>query len=331
MRGKQEKAIMTELSAVPLTGAQHDIAAGDYRATVTELGAGLRRLSHQGRPVIVEYAADEVPPAGAGQLLAPWPNRVDHGRYTFAGAAHQLDLSEPATGNAIHGLTRWANWAPATPAASPAQEGGNAQEASRVDLGYVLHAQPGYPFCLELTASYRLSAGDGLAVSVTARNAGSAAAPYGTGQHPYLTAGPPLIDACELQLPAARWLPADRRGIPAGDTEDITGTPFDFRAPRAIGGTSMDHAFTGLTRDPAGRAWARLAGPGTELRFWAGEGYRWLQVFSGDALEPGRRRRALAIEPMTCPPNAFVTGADLLTLEPGESVTHSWGVQVAHS
>jgi aldose 1-epimerase len=315
----RQKDSMTELSVVPLTGIQHELAAGDYRATVTELGAGLRQLSYRGQPAISEYEADEAPPAGSGELLAPWPNRVDRGRYSFAGAAYQLDLSEPAHGNAIHGLTRWASWQ------------ADAREASRVDLRYVLLAHPGYPFCLDLTASYQLTAEAGLQVSVTARNAGSRPAPYGTGSHPYLTVGTPLIDACELQLPAARWLAADDRGIPVGDTRDVSGTPFDFRGARAIGATVMDHALTGLSRDPAGRAWATLTGPGRELRFWVGEGYDWLQVFSGDALAPGRRRRALAIEPMTCPPNALATGTDLLTLAPGDTVTHSWGISVTHS
>jgi aldose 1-epimerase len=310
---------MTDQFVVPLTGTQYELAVGDYRATVTELGAGLRRLSYRGQPAISEYEADEAPPAGSGELLAPWPNRVDRGRYSFAGATHQLDLTEPAAGNAIHGLTRWANWTPA------------ARAADRVDLRYVLHAHPGYPFCLELTASYRLSADEGLEVRVTARNAGSRPAPYGTGSHPYLTAGPPLIDGCELQLPAARWLAADDRGIPVGDPQDVSGTPFDFRVARPVGGTVVDHAFTALSRDSAGRAWAILTGPDAELRFWAGEGYHWLQAFSGDALAPGRRRRALAIEPMTCPPNAFVTGTDLLTLVPGQTVAHSWGIQVRHS
>jgi len=50
-------------------------------------------------------------------------------------------------------------------------------------------------------------------------------------------------------------------------------------------------------------------------------------IQSGDTLGPGHRRRAVAIEPMTCPPNAFATGTDLLTLEPGETVTHRWGIQ----
>ena len=60
---------------------------------------------------------------------------------------------------------------------------------------------------------------------------------------------------------------------------------------------------------------------------WAGQGYGWLQVFTGDPLAPDRRRKAVAVEPMTCPPNAFVTGDDLLVLQPGDTVTHTWGIQ----
>ena len=307
---------MPSLTVIPLTGAQYAIRAGDYEATVTELGAGLRRLCHRGQPVITGYEPDELPTAAAGQLLAPWPNRVDGGRYAFGGHTYQLDLSEPARSNAIHGLTRWAGW----------DLGAHAADA--VTLKHVLHGRPGYPFCLELAAQYRLDAAAGLQVSVTARNAGSRPAPYGTGSHPYLTAGTPTVDDCELELPAGRWLPADERGIPAGPAQDVAGTPYDFRARRAIGGSSLDHALTGLARDPAGRAWARLAGGDLELELWAGQGYDWLQVFTGDGLAEGHRRRALAVEPMTCAPNALVTGSGLLILEPGASVTHSWGLQV---
>jgi aldose 1-epimerase len=307
---------MSKPSGLPLTGTQHEIAAGDYLATITELGAGLRQLRYRDQPIITEYQADEVPPAAAGQLLIPWPNRVDRGRYSFQGASYQLDLSEPAAGNAIHGLTRWAGWA----------ETGRSPDS--VALGYVLHGQPGYPCCLELTARYQLTAGSGLEVSVTAANRGTRPAPYGTGAHPYLAAGAPLIDACALDLPAGSWLEADDRGIPAGKPAPVTGTPYDFRQPRPIGGTRLDHAFTELARDSDGRAWATLTGPQVRVGIWAGQGYEWLQVFSGDALEPDRRRRALAVEPMTCPPNAFVTGTDLLVIQPGDTVTHRFGIQV---
>ncbi len=302
---------------LPLTGAQFEIAAGDYQATVTELGAGLRALSHRGQLVSTSYAADELPPAGTGQLLLPWPNRIDHGRYTFGGASHQLDISEPARDNAIHGLTRWVSWRV------------TAQAADQVELGLDLLGRPGYPFCLELRAGYRLTADGGLEVTVTARNSGTRPAPFGTGAHPYFRASSALVDECSLELPAARWQPADERGIPAGEPQNVAGSQYDFRTSRPIGATALDHAFTALTTDDDDRAQVRLSGPAADIAMWLGPGYRWLQVFTGDALGPAARRHAVAIEPMTCPPNAFVTGTDLVTIEPGTSVTRHWGVQAA--
>ncbi len=308
---------MANPTALPPTGAQHELAAGEYTATVTELGAGLRQLSHQGTPVIFGYDVTQLPPAGAGQLLVPWPNRVDGGRYAFRGHSYQLDLSEPSRGNAIHGLTRWAGWALGD------------RTPGSVALRHRLLGQPGYPFRLELTVEYELDAKSGLRVSVTAHNAGPAPAPYGTGQHPYLTAGPATVDDCELQLAAAQWLPTDDRGIPAGPPQDVTGTNHDFRSGRPLAGVSADHALTGLARDSGGRARALLrAADGREVELWAGPGYDWLQVFTGDPLPPERRRRALAVEPMTCPPNALASGSGLLVLEPGDAVTHSWGLAV---
>ena len=306
-------------AAVPLTGQQYQIGVGRYRATVTELGAGLRELLHDDQPVIAGYEPDELPPGGAGQLLAPWPNRIDGGRYTFGGAEYQLALTEPDHGNAIHGLTRWAAWAPVR------------HDASTVLLRSPPHGQQGYPFCLEIDAEYRLHPADGLRVAITARNRGSHAAPYGTGSHPYLTVGTGSVDDWELTLPAALWLPMDVRGIPSAPAAGVAGTPYDFRQPRTIAATQLDHALTRLNRDGDGHAWACVAanGAGARVCLWAGEGYRWLQVFTGDTLGPDRRRKAVAVEPMTCPPNAFVTGEDLLVLKPGEEVTHTWGIQAS--
>lgn len=306
-------------TAVPLTGRQYEIAVGSYRATVTELGAGLRELLHEQQPLIAGYEADELPPGGAGQLLTPWPNRIDGGRYTFGGVDFQLALTEPDAANAIHGLTRWTAWTLVE------------HSADAVLLRSVPHGYQGYPFCVEVDAEYRLDSQAGLQVTVTAANRGSGAAPYGTGSHPYVTAGTGPVDGWELMLPTASWLAVDDRGIPAAAPATVEGTPYDFRTARIIGTTRLDHALTGLSRDVEGRAWARLRVPGgseNEVRLWVGEGYRWLQVFTGDPLAPDRRRRAVAIEPMTCPPNAFVSGDDLLILQPGQTVTHAWGIRV---
>src|SRR5262249_40454246 len=145
---------------VPLTGRQYQISAGPYRATVTELGAGLRELLFHDHPVILGYEADELPPAGAGELLAPWPNRIDGGRYACGGVEYHLALTEPSRGNAIHGLTRWTAWTPVS------------HDASSVVLRSSPHGWQGYPFCLDIEAGYGLEAGSGLHVAITARNLG---------------------------------------------------------------------------------------------------------------------------------------------------------------
>ena len=304
---------------VLVTGEQYELTAGDYRAVVTGLGAGLRELSYAGQPVVYGYLADELPPGAAGQLLAPWPNRIDHGRYQFGEASYQLDLSEPKNGNAIHGLTRWAAWEPVR------------QEADRVLLTHLPHGYTGYPFSLEVDAEYRLTAAGGLQVTVSATNRGTRPAPFGTGQHPYITAGPAPLDEWELELPATRWLPTDDRGIPSGAAQDIEGTECDFRQPHAIGASMLDQALTGLNRASDGRVWAHVRSAGRQVSLWAGPGYGWLQVFTSDTLHGERHRKAIAIEPMTCPPNAFVSGEDVIVLAPGESISHTWGLETRAS
>ncbi len=299
---------------IPLSGTQYEIEAGDYRATVTELGAGLRELLHAGTPLVTTFDADKLPPHGTGQLLTPWPNRVAGGSYSFGGADHQLALSEPDRENAIHGLTRWIPWTCVS------------RDRSEVTLRSVPHGQQGYPFAVQVDVTYRLNAESGLHVTISADNKGSRPAPWGAGQHPYLTVATATVDDCLLTLPADRWLPVDDRGIPSGAAQDVAETEFDFRKARKLGETRLDHAFTGLCREADGLARVLVEAGGASTALWADAGVRWLQVFTGDPLEPEHRRTALAVEPMTCPPNAFVTGEDLLVLQPGETVSCRWGI-----
>jgi aldose 1-epimerase len=48
-------------------------------------------------------------------------------------------------------------------------------------------------------------------------------------------------------------------------------------------------------------------------------------VFTGDTLPDGGRR-SLAVEPMTCAPNAFRSGDGLVRLEPEQTHNSSWGI-----
>ena len=295
------------------SGEQHVIEAAGYRAVVTECGAGLRVLEYDGRALVLGYPEDQQASGGKGQLLLPWPNRIADGRYTFEGRELQLPLTEVARGHASHGLTRWASWTPVE------------QTRGTVTLGYRLMSQPGYPWTVDLRASYSLS-DDGLAVEVNATNQADRPAPFAAGAHPYLVAGSDGPDAWVLELPASTALETDDRLIPYSRV-DVEATDLDFRAARPIGTTHLDHAFTDLARDEDGRASVRLAGVDGGVTLWMDRHHRWVQAFTG----PPGVREALAVEPMTAPPNAFATGEDLLVLapagHPGDSVTVAWGLR----
>jgi aldose 1-epimerase len=303
---------------VAASGEQYEISGGGYRAVVTECGAGLRLLEYDGRPLVLGYSEEEQAPAGRGQLLAPWPNRIRDGAYSFEGRDHQLPLSEPSRGNATHGLVRWVSWT---------LEEHTAQSVSQV---YRLMSQSGYPWTVDLHVIYDVSA-EGLTVTFTATNLSSDPAPYALGAHPYLVAGPGLVDGWELTLPAATRLLTDDHMIPTG-REDVGGTPFDFRSPRVIGATSLDTAFTDVVRESSGRAEVLLRDPASDqgVALWMDAKHSWVQAFTGDTLSVDTRA-ALAVEPMTAPPNAFVTGEDLVVLAPagqgGDEHSSSWGVR----
>jgi len=304
------------MSSEAPSGTQWEICHGPQRAVIVEVGGGLREYTDSGAAVIDGYPVERMADGGRGQPLLPWPNRLADGRYTLNGQEHQLPIDELASNNAIHGLTRWLNWRVV------------AQTPSSIQVGHLLRPRPGYPFSLGLEIEYTLT-DLGLSVRTTARNHGTTPLPFGAGQHPYFTVGTPLVDAAILELPTRAHVELDaRRGLPTGTIRPVAQTSLDFTTPRVIGSAVLDDCFCDLIRGDDGRARASLSDPtsGRRLAVWAGPGYRYLQVFSGETLAPEHRRKSLAIEPMTCPPNAFRTGSDLITLQPDQSVELEWGV-----
>lgn len=300
----------------PRSGRQLRIVAGGYQAEIASVGATLRALTFEGRDLIVPFGADEVRPAYRGVTLAPWPNRIVDGRYSFGGAEHRLPLTEPERGHALHGLAGWLEFA--------------VREAvvDRVVLGAVIEPQTGYPFRVEVTVEYSAD-GAGLHQRVIGRNIGADAAPWGTGPHPYLTAGDDRVDDSLLELPASAVLTvtADRL-CPVG-LEPVDEHPqWDFREPRRVGGTFIDHAFTALDRDDAGRAVVRLRRTdGTGVAMVWDDSCPWVQVHTADTADPATSRGGLAVEPMTCPPDAFNSGTDLVVLQPGAAHSASWSIR----
>jgi aldose 1-epimerase len=293
-------------------GAEYEISADGYVAVVSEVGASLRVLRYGRRDLVASYPADVVRPVYRGAVLAPWPNRVADGRYEFDGVTHQVPVNEVDRMNALHGLVAWVPW----------QLVEHAQH--QVVLAYRLHPLDGYPFMLDLQVAYRVGR-HGLEWEIACVNVGDVPAPYGCALHPYLVAGRGQVDDWTLTLPAEQYLTVSADRLLPASLEPVAGTGFDFREPRPIGAAFLDHAFTGLVRDENRHATVRLtdsSGAGVAMRW--DEAWPWVQVHTADRPESGLNRSGLAVEPMTCPPDAFNSGVDLVRLQPGAEHRARW-------
>jgi aldose 1-epimerase len=297
-----------------MSSASADIRAGDYSATVTGTAGALAALTYRGRDLVVPFEPGAPIPAFRGIVAAPWPNRLADGRYTADGRDLAVPVTEPERGCALHGLAFAREWDLV------------AHDGDSAALALDLPASRGYPFALRLEARYTLRSSGGLDWSVQAVNTGEGLAPYGVCPHPYLVAGPSPLDSWELEVPAEEFLEVTPdRLLPLG-TRTVEGHEFDFRVPRAIGRTQIDHAFTDLRVD---RGVARVvvrdpSGTGVAMEWDAG--CPWVQVCTADAAPDGAARLGLAVEPMTCPPNAFASGTDLVWLATGAQHTARWRI-----
>jgi aldose 1-epimerase len=309
-----------ENDVTPLSGSQHRLRGGGFEVVVASVGASLRVLRDGHGDLVMPFPVDQMRPAMSGALLAPWPNRTADGRYEFEGIVHQLPLSEPELGNAAHGLLTWLDFEVVS------------KSESDVTLAGTIEAQPGYPWRVRVEVSFEVGA-DGLRQRVVATNESRQPAPFGLGAHPYLVAGAVAhgaIDEWSLELPAdeVMQVSADRL-LPTGifPVADVEG-PLDFRDRRVIGSSVVNHAYSGLHRDVAGFARVRVTDPrGFGVEVALDRSLPWVQVYTADDPGAAVRRHAVAVEPMTCPPDALNSARDLIVLEPGATFAAEWRIR----
>lgn len=297
------------------TGQQIEIGSRGARAVLTEVGATLRAFEVRAVPYVETFDAADEPPMGAGQVLFPWPNRVAGGRWSLDGARQQLELTEPGRGNAIHGLLRNQRWEVA--------DRGDAW----VRLAAEVPAQPGWPRPLSTTVTYEVD-NWGLRVTHQVRNHGERSVPFGLGVHPYPKPGETPLAECELTVSAGTVLPMDPTMVPAGDPKPVGRSALDLRRGKAIGELTLDHAFGGIKAGKDGIVRHSITAPGTAngVELWAERTFRWVQVFTAENF-PSATGFAVAIEPMTCPPDALNSGVDLINLAPGSEWVGRWGIR----
>lgn len=287
-------------------------SSGELSATITTVAAGLRALSIDGVELVPSFAEDRTPPSAAGIVLVPWPNRIRDGRWSHDGVDHQLAITEPALGNAIHGLLRYTEYRVV------------AQERDSVTLEATIFPQLGYPYLVGTAVHYELVS-DGLRVTHRLENLGAEAAPVAIGTHPYLKIGGVPTAELALRLDAASHIEVDERKLPTGEVP-VDGTQWDLRGGRPLGELGLDDAFGELSADEDGIVEHVLTAPdGRSVAVWAEHEFAYVQVFTTDRF-PGEEL-AVAIEPMTAPAEAFNSGRGLRWLGPGEQWELSWGIR----
>ncbi|MFI5913640.1 aldose 1-epimerase family protein [Dactylosporangium sp. NPDC051541] len=308
-----ETAAAAQLKHAP-SGTQWTIRSGGQEAVIVEVGGGVRTFTADGRDVVSGYEEHEHAIGSAGHVLAPWPNRIRDGQYTFGGEHQQLPLTEPDRHNAIHGLVNWVRWTAV-----------DATEDS-ITVAHDLVPQAGYPWPLRLQTRWSVGAA-GLKAEHEVTNTGGTPVPFGLATHPYVLVPGVPVDDLTLRVPAHSRVLVDVRLLPIG-AAPVTGTEFDFVDGRRLGGTVLDTAFGEVDTNAEGGSQIDVSAPdGRGVTVWADSAFSWWQVYSSDTLPPERLRKALAIEPMTCPPDAFRSGRDVIVLEPGTTWRGTWGIR----
>ena len=201
-----------------------------------------------------------------------------------------------------------------------------AEAQELVSIGaYVQGASPGVDRALGLRAE----------IEAFLRQTSDERAPWGTGPHPYLVAGDGRVDDWTLELPAEKVLAVTPDRLIPTELVAVDGDEperFDFRSARRIASAAIDHAYTDLTRDASGLAVVRVTnagGQGVEMSWDAA--CPWVQIHTADRPGLPVDRIGLAVEPMTCAPDAFNADAysydaGLIVLEAGAEATASWRI-----
>jgi aldose 1-epimerase len=290
------------------------LQTGSTSAEVDTVAAALRSVAVDGADLAEPRHDDGMPPYCCGIVLAPWPNRVADARWVLEGEVQQLDITEPARGGALHGLLQFTDYQVI------------AQQDDLVELAAYIAPQHGWPFAMDTAVRYRLES-DGITVTHTAQNRSGRRAPWAVGTHPFLRVGRAPVEELTLELAAHSYFPVDERLNPSGPAiavDDAT----DLRTPRRVGDLRLDTAF-GDVRHRAGDETAWLTAPdGSSTAFWQDDGWGYLQVFTTRSF-PGHDgpRTAVAVEPMTAPPDALNSGEGLVWLDPDERWEGSWGLR----
>lgn len=285
-------------------------------ATVSARAASLRQLTVDGMDLVESTAGFADAPGMAGAILVPWPNRVENATWDLDGKPQHLEVTEEEFGHANHGLLAFTDYQVVT------------KTEERIELTATISDRAGYPFVLDVDTVYSLTP-HGIRVLHQVTNQSTRPAPFALGAHPYLRHGEADVRDLTLRISASTASEMDDRHIPRG-AFSVEGTAWDLRQGRRVS-EAVAHASYSDLEVEGDEVVHRLGGPyGRWTELWAQPQFRWTQIYVTNELpSDSGGRTAVAVEPMTAPPNALRTGQDIFWIEPGSRWMGEWGIRLS--
>lgn len=313
------KLISRPMGNLPCCVIQH--SSGAELEVLTGFGAGLNawRIPGPGgkhRELLAGYHSEDDlhgrhADTSAGVRLSPFPNRLKGGQWKWNGLSGELPINFKWQPHAIHGLLHTVPW-------SFASFSSDEKNAELVLERSWQGEHPGFPFAFTARTRFFWSV-DSLTVQSETVNDGKIAMPYGEGWHPYFSLGAP-VDELEMRTPALHSVLVDDLSIPTGERQTFG----DFTQGATIGDRFIDNCWAVAEDHEQVETVLRHKSQNLSLKIWQKNGpgqFRYIQAYTPPD------RQSIAIEPMTCEPDAFNHHRDLLVIAPGQKVELQWGAR----
>ncbi len=265
------------------------------------LGASLQQLNLNNKAILNGITDDEngietYKNMFNSAFLFPFPNRIEHGKYSFEGENYQLACNESALNNAIHGHIYNKSF--------KIKNIESSETKASIILNYDYKGDiDGFPFPYKLSIIYKFER-NRITITFKVLNTGEQLFPFGIGWHPYFNSN--NLAESVLNFKGKFQYKLSDKMIP------ISKHQFPFKAPLKINDISLDDCF--ILEKPK----INLATKTThlEINFKSVSETNYLQIYTPE------NRKSIAIEPMTCAPNCFNSKDGLLKLAPNK--TFNW-------
>lgn len=278
---------------------------GEYVSVIPEYGAKVQEIVLKKDSRLISILDNESDPSCVtndnwhkGEFLIPFPNRIRSGEYEFNGKKYNLDINMSNEENAIHGIMFSKEFILDTDIA------GNSITLRHSYDG----SNQGYPFPCTVTYMFSLYP-QIVSCDISVMNTGTQTLPLGVGWHPYFSLGA-NVEELELKIPRATTIEVDEKMIPTGEKSEFN----DYEEFSIVGDTSFDTGFKISDISAVTSIRNKETDVTIELEQTSGDqGFNYVQIFTPPS------RKTIAVEPMTCPANAFNSKESLIKLNSQET------------